>query len=188
MKRYKKIARNTSFLGKRSRLMLCDDHLLLIGNLFGAEEYRRFFFEDLQFITVFKTSQGWIYNLIVSISLSITLFLAVVSLILSKIKNEDFLFGVSIFFAIIAVILVVALVINLIKGPTSKVMISTLNSQDTLTLTGSFYKTIKVINKIRPFIEKHQGPLTQKELVEQLLSSKTENNSNEKRKETITQQ
>ena len=57
---------------------------------------------------------------------------------------------------------------NLIKGPTSKVMISTLNSEDILALSGHFYKTKKIIDKIRPLIVKQQGEFTQAELIERM--------------------
>ena len=105
MKKYKKLCKSTTFAGKRSRLLVCDDHLLLVGNILGAEEYRRFFLKDLRFITIFKTSLGWIMNVVLSVFLFITGMISIFSLFFYKSNNEDALLGISIFFAIIAVIL-----------------------------------------------------------------------------------
>lgn len=178
-KKYKKLCKSSvDLIGKRSRLLFVDDHILQCNKIAGSEEYRRFFFKDLQSITVFRTLSGFISNIILSI---VIIFFISLGMLVYFFAGSDVFFGVGIFFGIITLIVFIALIINLIKGSTSKTIITTLNSQDTLVLSGRFYKTKKVIDSLREYIVKEQGEFSQKDIVNKLQ----EGNSTELQSEEI---
>ena len=166
MKKYKKLCKSMDFIGKKSRLLLVDDHILQCNTIAGSEEYRRFFFKDLKSITVFRTIASKINNIIMSIlALIFTLLIIVIYFFASR----DALEVVGVILGVIVLIDIIILVINIIKGPSSKTIITTLNSQDTLVLSGRFYKTKKVIDSLREYIVKEQGEFSQRDIVNKLI-------------------
>ena len=165
LKKYKKLCKSVDTMGKRSRLLFVDDHILQCSNIMGSEEYRRFFFKDLQSITVYRTLSGFISNIVMAIV--IISFITIGTLLYFFAYNDAFLAAGG-FLSVIVIVVFIALIMNLIKGPTSKTIITTLNSQDTLVLSGRFYKTKKVIDSLREYIVKEQGEFLQSDIVNKL--------------------
>lgn len=66
---YKKLPGNTFDVGRFGKysLWLANDHLLHIRNRGDSEEYKRFYYHDIQSILLRKTQQGTILNLIFGI-------------------------------------------------------------------------------------------------------------------------
>ena len=85
------------------------DHLLAVNDLISTEEYRRFYFSDIQVLTVGRTHHGKILNA-VGACLAFVMIMAVVG----TAGTEG-----AIIFGVLAAIVVVALVLNIVAGPTA---------------------------------------------------------------------
>src|SRR5688572_16565337 len=59
---YKKLSRQRRNASGYSRLWLADDHVLLVTTSGYSEEYRRFFFSDIQALIIRKTRAGAGWN------------------------------------------------------------------------------------------------------------------------------
>jgi uncharacterized membrane protein HdeD (DUF308 family) len=140
------------FIGKYS-LWQGTDHLLHIFARFGIEDYKRFYFSDIQAIVTRKTNIGKIQNVILG-SL-ILLFLL-----------PAFIFdgGWSIFYIAGSSIVFLFLLVNLSRGPTCETRLMTAVQTEKLQSLHRLKKTFKVMDRIRPHIQQTQGILTREEL------------------------
>ena len=145
----------------RCRLYLGDDHLMQVESSGYNEEYRRFYFRDIQAITI-QLTREWFWT---------NLALAVFAV----------LFGVAAFFTtdsagqvalgIFFTFFFLPLIINLILGPTCKTMIRTAVQQQQLPSLGRLKEARKAMAKLRPLVEAAQGAFTPEELTFHLQNS-----------------
>jgi hypothetical protein len=167
-KKYIKLCSATlnPIIGGTQRVLINDDHILLVLKRGGMiEEYRRFFLKDICRITVYKT---WGRTLSIMIN-SIVLALFLLPTFVLGLSNETV--AVAYVFGFLAIVALTLLLVDIIRGPTSKTLITTLNSEDSIIITKRFNKTLKVLRKIRPMIEAAQGGVTRNETIDRLLGS-----------------
>ena len=132
-------------LGKHT-LWQGQDHLLQIFFRMGAEDYKRFYFSDIQAIITRKTAVGKVMNAILAgfiISLSLPAF---------------FFDGIwAVFFAVSAGVVLVFLLINVVRGPTCDTRLKTAVQIEKMHSLHRLKNTLKVMDRLQPPIRRAQG-------------------------------
>jgi hypothetical protein len=165
-KRYKRLpgrgTRRGGFIAvfpSRCSLFLSDDHILSVDSNGFSEDYKRFYFSDIEGIITRKTRRGSNWNialaLMIACSLLGALFLELESLrIISWIFSGTFL---------------VFLVVNIFRGPTCICHIITAVQEEQLPSLNRLRVARKVIGTLRLAIEKVQGKLGPEEVKEEIV-------------------
>jgi len=161
MAEYRKLYRDLNYLFGRNSLWLSEDHLLVSRHCFIVEQYRRYFFSDIQAITVYRTHIGKIWNACWGFWLLITAGPAMVFYFVET--------AIGIFFLINAILPLLLLMINIVRGPTSQVVIRTLTTEDRVILTGRFWKTVLLLPKLRQEIEMLQGDTEPEAIIQGMI-------------------
>ncbi len=136
-----------SFLLGYHTLWQGSDHLLQIHSRFGIEDYRRFYFNDIQAIITRKTAAGKIENSVLGALFGLFVLLCVIS-------GGDVW---PVVYAIIAGMLALILLINFLKGPTCETYLMTAVQTEKLHSLHRIKTTQAVMNRLRSLIEQRQG-------------------------------
>jgi hypothetical protein len=156
-KEYKRIggkgARRRQFF-TRNTLWLGADHLLQVEHTGYTEEYKRFYFRDIQSIIVQKDNRFLIWSLVLG-GLLATCLTFVIQF------DEQ---GAKIFFGCVAAPLFLALVINLIKGPSCYTRIKTAVQEEEVPAFRRVWKTQKAMAQVREMISAAQGTMSADEI------------------------
>jgi hypothetical protein len=145
-----------------SRLYLGKDHLLGVYNAAYTEDYRRFYFKDIQAIVVAANSRR---ERLAAIYCGTALFL----LLIAFWKGGNW----STFFMILAVLFLVNVAINWHRGPTCTCRLYTAASREDLPSLGRIKNANEVIEILRPLIAESQGRLTARGIMTGAAPSKT---------------
>jgi hypothetical protein len=154
-KKYNKLpGSKKGFLFGKYTLWQVADHLLHVFSRFGVEDYKRFYFSDIQAIITRKTVAGKVYNIIMG-SLSL-LFLV-----------PFFAFDGpwSIFFLLVSGIMLFIMLINLYRGPTCETRLMTAVQTEKLQSLNRLKKTFEVMDSLRPHIQQAQGSLSREDII-----------------------
>ena len=138
----------------RCSLYIGNDHILAIYNKVFSEDYKRFYFSDIQAIISRKTQSGAAWNIVLA-------FLIACILPGALLPNDE---SLRLFFWILCGILLVMLAINILRGPTCTCAIVTAVQVDRLPSLHRLRTARKAINTIRRAIEKVQGMLSLEEI------------------------
>ncbi len=136
----------------RSSVWLGPDHLLNINATYFREEYKRFYFRDIQAITIRKTSRRETWSAV--------LILLAVGGIATMVKvfpnpsNTGFIAAAIFVFGVLA-----ALAINRALGPTCDVQIQTAVQTGVLPSFTRIPRTQRILESIRPLIGAEQGSI-----------------------------
>ena len=122
------------------------DHLLQIYSRLGVEDYKRFYFNDIQAIITRKTGVGIVLNFVLGV--------ATVLFGLFAVTSEG---AWSIFNAIIAGVMLLIWIINFFRGPTCETYLLTAVQTEKLHSLHRLKTTQPVMNRLRSLIEKRQG-------------------------------
>lgn len=139
-------------------LWLGADHLLSLLSTGYTENYKRFYFRDIQAITIEKTRTWQIWNFIWGVAVFITL----TGLLTSWPKGSpaswsgDQMAG-GIFLGGLMIVLAVFLSINLFLGATCKCYLRTAVQIEELPSVRRIRHAQKIVEKIRPLIATAQG-------------------------------
>jgi hypothetical protein len=145
---YKKLfSANVNFLGGNSVMRATDDHFLYCESNGYSEEYKRFFYSDIQAIKMVK-KRDWAFIL----NLFFLACVVFITVFLADSTGALFVFG-----SIIAVLVVVALYC-LIAGNPVEVKFITTYSSDRIIL-GRVWRTAKNLRKITAYLENAQNSL-----------------------------
>lgn len=139
-------------------LWLGKDHLLRIDSKVFVENYKRFYYGDIQAIVTRKTAQGKILNILLGLLGGLFIFLAVQ---LGEI-------GLTVF-GILAGLTLFSLLINWLRGPTCVCHLHTAVQTEKLPSLNRLRTTRKAMNRLRPLIEKAQGAITPEALQTKVL-------------------
>lgn len=151
---YRKLPGRGAGLGETSRLYLAEDHLLLVSAAGFHETYRRFYFRDIQAITLRKTVTGLVINVVAAIPLAISL-----AGLASASNGEE-----ATVWSIPAGIFLGFLLFNVLRGPTCACEIHTAVQTRRLGPMGRLRSAGKTLARLRPLIEAAQGPVPADEL------------------------
>ncbi|MGD9045705.1 MAG: hypothetical protein PVG06_18480 [Desulfobacterales bacterium] len=144
---YQKLpGKKKGFLIGHHTLWQGSDHLLQIYSRLGVEDYKRFYFNDIQAIIARKTGMGMVLNFVLGVSTILFGIFAVTS--------EG---GLSIFNTIIAGVLLLIWIIHFLRGPTCETFLLTAVQTEKLHSLHRLKTTQPVMNRLRTLIEKRQG-------------------------------
>jgi hypothetical protein len=153
-KEYQKLpGAKKGFLIGRYTLWQGVDHLLHIYSRVGVEDYKRFYFNDIQAIITRKTIIGNVQNIVLG-------FLLLV-FTLPAILNDG---GWSAFWAAFAGVLLILLLINLHRGPTCETKLLTAVQTEKLHSLDRLKNAFKVMDRLRSHIQSVQGILSREDL------------------------
>ena len=145
---YKRLpGRKKNMIG-RYTLYQGPDHILLIFSRFGMEDYRRFYFADIQSISTHKTTAGLVQNIIIAVLG--TLFG------LTLLPHGD----VSTTIGVVMVgVFGILLSYNVLSGPTCETTIQTAVQTEKLLPLNRLRTAQKVMDRLTPLITAAQGEL-----------------------------
>jgi len=154
VKEYNKLpgSKKGFFIGKYT-LWQGADHLLHIFSRVGIEDYKRFYFDDIQAIIVRKTITGKVQNIILGCLMLLFLFPAFI-----------FEGGWSVFYIAVVSILFLILLVNLLLGPTCDTRLMTAVQTEKLQSLHRLNKTFRVMDQIGQHIQQVQGSLSRDDL------------------------
>jgi hypothetical protein len=159
-KEYKRLAptRQRTTFGifsvSRSSLWLGNDHILMIDGTGYTENYKRFFFRDIQAISFRKTVR-WIIR---SLSFGVLVVLFAVCIRLTNDITLRYIYGsVAAFFALV-------ILIDLAMGPTCIAHLRTAVQTEELPSLNRLRRGRRVLARLRPLIAEAQGQLSPEEL------------------------
>jgi hypothetical protein len=138
----------------RSNLYLGSDHLLSVETVFYSEKYRRFYFRDIQAITLRRTKRALVIGIVTGI---LTLLFVLGVLLSSAIEAR-------VVWSILAGVCFVPFVVNLIYGPTCTCELRTAVQTEKVPSMSRVRRAHKVLARIRPLIAEAQGQLTAEEI------------------------
>jgi len=160
--RYKRLTRGSgrggSFVAFRSRssLWLGPEHLLAVDSNGYTENYKRFYFRDIQAFIVRKTRAFLVLNIIVGI-LALGSLILTLAILPKTARNWDDDGPAFFIFGVITGLFLLVLVLNFIRGPTCKTFLRTAVQIEQLPSLNRVRKTRKVLKKIHPLIVAAQG-------------------------------
>ena len=139
---------------QRSNLWLGPDHVLCVETEGYTESYKRFYFRDIQAITLRKTAR-WLV-LAVSTGLMTGLFGFIV-LAVDTIEVKSV-------FGIIGGVCAIPFLLNFLYGPTCACQLRTAVQTEDIPSMGRIRRARKVIARLRPLIAKAQGQIAAEEI------------------------
>ena len=146
---YKKLSGRGRTWSGHARIWQGEDHLLLVLTSGYVENYRRFFFKDIQGIVVQRTHMGKTWN---GIWGGLGLFLGLLALLVPDDVGKIVL-------ACLAAPFVIGLVINLALGPTCACYIRTAVQTERVPAISRRRTAEKFIARVEPLIVASQGEL-----------------------------
>jgi len=141
------------FLVGRYTLWQGGDHLLHVYSRVGVEDYKRFYFYDIQAIVTRKTVAGKVQNVVLGFLLLL--------FTLPAILNDG---GWSAFWAAFAGVFLLLLLINLYRGPTCETKLLTAVQTEKLHSLHRLKNAFKVMDRLRSHIQSAQGTLSREDL------------------------
>jgi hypothetical protein len=145
--------KSVAFSFNRSSLWQAPDHLLLVKNRGYAEEYKRFYYGDIQAIVLRRTNFANLISGILAVFAAFPVLLFLAGIVRHWGKAALIAWGT------IAGFLLLLIVINLLKGPTCRVEIQTAVQKEKLTSLSRLATAHKTIARILPAIEAAQSIL-----------------------------
>lgn len=140
--------------GGKSRLYLARDHLLRVNSNGWIENYRRFYFADIQGIVVWLNNTRQVWN---------ALHLTICALFLLWLLAWDSVVA-RVILGCIAAFFFVMFLVNMLRGPTCLTRIQTRTGTEPLPSLQRLRKARQVIRQLQPYIEAAQGGLNPEEV------------------------
>ena len=164
-------ARSRSVFGavsvSRSSLWLGKDHLLCIDSSGYTETYKRFYFRDIQAITIRTTKRRAILNWVLAIPT--ILVLAMLFTVLSSRSDRDT--GLIIVYLTCVSLFGVPLLINNLLGPTCTCYLRTAVQIEELPSLNRRRRARQMLERLRPFILAVQGGIPPEEIPARLRTA-----------------
>ena len=135
-------------MGGYNTLWLGKDHVLSIDSKVFSEDYKRFYYGDIQAIITRKTAHGKILNILLAL-------LGGLFVLLAALITEIGL----VIFGILAGVTLFLLLINWLRGPTCLCHLYTAVQTEKLPSLNRLRDAQKAMNLLRPLIEQAQGTL-----------------------------
>ncbi len=147
-----------AFSATRSRLWLGPDHLLGVDHTLASEQYRRFYFRDIEAFVIRRTAarQIWNWVLVVLMAISAGPF--------AMVWYTDGDGGLLVVALVIAAFWTICLLVNTFRGPTCKTHIRTAVQTEMLPSLGRVKLARKILARLQPLIVAAQGEATPDEL------------------------
>jgi hypothetical protein len=142
----------------RSRLWLGKDHVLNIDSQWYSEDYKRFYFRDIQAFVIRKTTGGRTVNIVMAA-------LAIPAALAALVSTDGF----AIMWWIVTGCFSAAVIINSLYGPTCVCHVKTAVQTDELPSLRRLWQARKVLARLRPLLTEAQGQLRPEEIPARLM-------------------
>jgi hypothetical protein len=142
----------------RVSLWLGGDHLLHVERNGFTETYKRFYFRDIQAITVQETNRRSVWNGILAVPLAVCL----IGIIITSMPTANW--GGMIAWSIFTILFLLPFVINNLRGTACACQLRTAVQTEKLGSLSRIRQTQKVLEKIRPLIIAAQGQINAEEV------------------------
>ena len=153
-KEYRKLpGYKKGFLLGQHTLWEGSDHLLQMLSRVGVEEYKRFYYSDIQAVVTRKTISGAIQNIVLA---GLVLIFALPAV--------HFDGGWSLFYALVAAGMLILLLVNIVRGPTCDTRLMTAVQTEKLHSLHRLKNTARVMDRLRGHIHRSQGALKRQAL------------------------
>ncbi len=153
-KEYRKLpGYKKGFLLGQHTLWEGSDHLLQMLSRVGVEEYKRFYYSDIQAVVTRKTISGAIQNIVLA---CLVLIFALPAL--------NFDGGWSLFYTLVAAGMLILLLVNFYRGPTCETRLMTAVQTEKLHSLHRLKNANKVMDLLRGRIHRSQGALKREAL------------------------
>ncbi len=152
---YQRLSGTGTKLASRLKLWLGADHLLAVTSTGYWENYKRFYFRDIQAFVIRPNRRGRVVNIVLAV-LAFLPLLGALSVALGG--NPDY--GLAVFWGIVAGILLVCLIVNTVRGPTCKVHVKTAVQMEELPSLRRVWRAHKLLNFLQPLLAEAQGEFT----------------------------
>ncbi len=143
-----------TFSLSRCALYLGDDHVLAVDSNGFSEDYKHFYFSDIQGIITRRTKRGGTWSIVLALMIACSLMGALF------LQKEP----VRIFFWVLSGAFLVFLLVNAFRGPTCICHIMTAVQEDQLPSLNRLRVARKVIGTLQHVIERVQGRLSPEEV------------------------
>jgi hypothetical protein len=163
-KQYRRLTRARSGSGfalisvTRSSLWLGSDHLLSVETTGYSEGYKRFYFRDIQAITIRQTKRHQVWTMILMILIGA---LGVIAALVHEPAAWWVLGSFAAFFAI-------PLIVNFARGPASICHLRTAVQTEELPSLSRVRRAQRILARLRPLIAEAQGQLATEEIPDRL--------------------
>jgi hypothetical protein len=147
--------------GSRCQLWLGPDHLLAVDYTISTEEYRRFYFRDIEAIVIRRTAERQIWNWVMAVLALLTAGPFFAGWLSERSS------GLLITALVFAVFWLVFIAINTLRGPTCRTHIRTAVQTEHLPSLNRLSAARKALARLRPLIVAAQGEAT----VEQMAAA-----------------
>jgi hypothetical protein len=147
----------------RVSLWLGEDHLLCADSNGYSETYKRFYFRDIQAITIRQSTRRNVWNAILVLPVATCLL----GLIVSLLPGHDT--AAIVVWSIFGTLFVAPFVINNVRGPTCTCQLRTAVQIEELPSLCRVRKARRVIEQIRPLVAAAQGGELPAEAVSALM-------------------
>jgi hypothetical protein len=156
-------------IATRSSLWLGGDHLLCLDSTGYTEEYKRFYFRDIQAVVLRRTNRQRIFNFLFGGGALFFILLTLLVVGPPGTWDSDELPGAIVLLSGAAFFGALALV-NTLKGPGCTCDLRTAVQTERLPSLNRLGRARRVLNLLRPLIEEAQGRLSAEEIATQLAS------------------
>lgn len=164
---YRRIAGQTVTLAGYHRLYEGPDHLLVVRESGYREEYRRFFYRDLQAVVVRPTNRRRLLSAIWGGLVLLTALPAIAAL-LSKVEILPILLGV------LALLCTAGLLVNLLLGPTCECYLQTAMQFEPLPALRRMNRAQQFLPRLRARVAEVQGSLEPGEVLGRMSAARAE--------------
>lgn len=137
----------------RSALWLGADHMLLVDSTIASQDLKRFYFRDIQAITVRKTHSGRTLNIVMTI---LTAIMCGFALAVNDSAGRIALFVIGSIFG-------TTVLVNSLFGPTCETHLQTAVQREQLPSLCRLRNARKVLRILRPLLEQAQGQISTEE-------------------------
>jgi len=138
----------------RSNLWLGSDHLLCVETEGFNENYRRFYFRDIQAVTLRRTNRALVLGLVTG---ALTALFGLLMIMVSDVTGKWFL-------GILGGVCAIPFFVNLLYGPSCTCELRTAVQTENVPSLGRVRRAHRVLNRIRPLIAAAQGQMSAEEI------------------------
>ncbi len=128
-----------------STLWYGPDHLLLVESAFFREQYKRFYFKDIQSIAMHRTGIHWVWTFVWG---AVSLLFGIIA---ALVPGTPYVSGT------ICALSLFALMVNLLMGPSCQVILQTAVQRHRLSTLKRVKTAGKAMDRIKAFVEAQQG-------------------------------
>lgn len=168
---YQRLTRSPSAFGvalsSRTSLWLGADHLLCVDTNGYTENYKRFFFRDIQAITVQSSKRRLVWNLVLGFPMALCLVFCHLRTLFQGNPDTQTL----ILLCLALFVFGIPLLFNNIFGPTCNCQLRTAVQTQELPSLCRVRQTRKALQKLSPLITAVQGQLTAEEISARMRES-----------------